>query len=77
MVKIGPVVLEKNEINPEVLKKKLLNFVNIFTLFRNYVHFEMGVVLHLNLNPLYQRNLCAKPSLAGIGLVILEKKIRM
>ena len=31
-----------------VLKKKFLNFVNVFSLFRNYLPLEKGGALHLN-----------------------------
>ena len=38
LVKIGPVVLEK----------KILKFVNVFSLFSNYLPLEKGGALHLN-----------------------------
>ena len=38
VVKIGSVVLEK----------KIFKFVNVFSLFRNYLPLEMGGALHLN-----------------------------
>ena len=39
LIEIGPVVLEK---------KIFLNFLNAFSLFRNYLPLEMGRALHLN-----------------------------
>ena len=33
---------------PVVLEKKIFNFINVFSLFRNYLPLEKGVVLHLN-----------------------------
>ena len=36
------------EIGPVVLKKIFLNFVNVFSLFRNYLRLEKGGALHLN-----------------------------
>ena len=36
------------EIGPGVLEKKILNFVNVFSLFDNYLLLEKGGVLHLN-----------------------------
>ena len=39
LVEIGPVVLEK---------KKVFNFVDVFSLFRNYLPLEKGGALHLN-----------------------------
>ena len=53
LVETGPVVLEK---------KGFFNFVNVFSLFRNHLPLEKGVVLHLN-----------KPEFPV--LAILEKKI--
>ena len=38
LVKIGSVVLEK----------KILNFVNVHYVFRNYLPLEMGMAFHLN-----------------------------
>ena len=54
-------VLCLDEIGPEVLKKKILNFVNVFSLFCNYLQLEKGVALHLkkNLNPHHPKTLCA------------------
>ena len=39
LVEIGPVVLEK---------KICSNFINVFSLFHNYLPLEMGRALHLN-----------------------------
>ena len=36
------------EIGPVVLEKKFLNFVNVFSLFRNYFPLEKGVALYFN-----------------------------
>ena len=43
-------------------RRRFFNFVNIFSLFRNYLPLEKGRALHLkkNLNPLHPRMLCAK-----------------
>ena len=50
-VKIGPVVLEK---------KIFLNFVNVFSLFHNYLSLEKGGALHLHKleSPLPKDTLC-------------------
>ena len=63
------------EIGPVVLEKKIFNFINVFSLFRNYLPLEKGGVLHLNkLEPIHQRMLCA---LVETGPMVLEKKIKM
>ena len=36
------------EIGSVVLEKKIFNFVNVFSLIRNYLPLEKGGVLHLN-----------------------------
>ena len=36
------------EIGPVVLEKKIFNFVNVFSLFHNYLPLEKGGALHLN-----------------------------
>ena len=36
------------EIDPVDLEKKILNFVNVFLQFRDYLPMEKGGVLHLN-----------------------------
>ena len=36
------------EIGPVVVEKKILKFVNVFSLFRNYLPLEKGTALHLN-----------------------------
>ena len=57
-------------------RRRFLNFVNVFSLFRNYLPLEKGRALHLNnLNPLPQG--CFVPNLVEIGPVVLEKKIKM
>ena len=35
------------EIGPMVLEKKILNSINVFLLFHNYLSLEKGVALHL------------------------------
>ena len=59
------------------LRRRFFNFVNVFSLFRNYLPLEKDRVLHLNksekVNPLYPRMLCAK--FGRNGLVVQEKKI--
>ena len=55
------IVPKLDEIGPVVLEKKILNFVNIFLLFRNYLPLENGgPFIWINLNPLHLRMLCAK-----------------
>ena len=42
-------------------RRRFFNFVNVFSLFWNYLPLEKGRALHLiNLNPLHSRILCAK-----------------
>ena len=42
-------------------RRRFLNFVNVFSLFCNYLPLENSRALHLiNLNPLHSRMLCAK-----------------
>ena len=57
-------------------EEDFLNFVNVFSLFRNYLPLEKDGALHLNelanLNPFTQG--CFVPSLVEIGPVVLEKK---
>ena len=43
-------VLNLVEIGPLVLEEKILNFVNVFSLFRKYLPLKNGVALHLNKN---------------------------
>ena len=53
-------------------RRRFLNFVNIFLLFRNYLLLEKGgPFICTNLNPLHPR------SLVDIGPVVLEKKMKM
>ena len=55
------------------LRRRFFNFVNVFSLFRNYFPLEKGRALHLNkIESFYPRMLCAK-----FGPVVLEKKIKM
>ena len=64
LVEIGSVVLEK---------KKILNFINAFSQFRNYSPLEKGCALHLNKfeNPDTKEGTVLR--LVVIGLVALEK----
>ena len=56
-------------------RRRFLNCVNVFSLFRNYLPLEKGGVLHLNKNefPSYQGYF--EPRLVEVGSVVLEKKI--
>ena len=63
------VVSSMGRICPEVLEKKILNFVNAFLLFCIYFLFEKGLDLH---KKNYIR--CIVPSLVENILMILEKK---
>ena len=55
-------------------RRRFFNFVNVFSLFRNYLPLEKGRALHLNnLESLIQGYFV--PSLVEIGPVVLEKKI--
>ena len=64
------------EIGKGVLRRRFLNFFNVFSLFHNYFiyyhHLEKGVALHLN--PFPQG--CFVPSLVEIGQVVLKKKMK-
>ena len=40
------------------LRKRLLNFVNVFSLFRHYIPLEKGVALRLNKSPSHKDVLC-------------------
>ena len=53
-------------------RRRFLDFVNAFSLFRNYPPLEKGGVLHLNIT-----QGCFVLSLVEIGLVVLEKKSKM
>ena len=50
------------EIGSVVLKKKIFKFVNVFSLFRNYLPFGEEMTLHLNIldSPWPKEALCAK-----------------
>ena len=53
-------------------RKRFLNFINVFSLIRNYLPLEKGKALHLKLwIPFTQ--VCFVPSLDDIGPVVLEK----
>ena len=41
-------------------RRRFFNFINVLLLFHNYLPLEKGGALHLNLNPLHLRMLCAK-----------------
>ena len=56
-------------------RRRFLNSVNLFSLFRNYLPLEKGVALHLNKFELPSPNGCFVPSLVEISPVVLEKKI--
>ena len=57
-------------------RRKFLNFVNVFSLFRNYLPLEKGMTVYLNKsNPLHTR--CFVSGLVDIGPVVLEKKMKM
>ena len=51
------------------LRRRFYNFINVFSLFRNYLPFEQ------TWNPFTQE--CFVPSLVEIGLMVLEKKMKM
>mgnify|MGYP003691595853 CR=1 FL=1 len=54
-------------------RRRFFNFVNVFSLFFNYLPLEKGRALHLiNLNPLHSR-IYFVPSLVEIGSVVFEK----
>ena len=59
-------------------RRRFLNLVNVFSLFRNYLPFEKGLALNLNkLESPSPKDALIKfvPSLVKIGPVVLEKKI--
>ena len=58
-----------------VLVKKILNFMNVFSLLRNYLPLEKGVALHLNILESFFIHGCIVPSLFEIGTVVLEMRI--
>ena len=68
LVEIGPVVLEK---------KIFINFVNVFSIFRNYLPLEKGEALHLNKHesPSPKDVLCQV--WLKLGQVVLQKKMKM
>ena len=59
------------EIRSAVLEKKILNLVNIFSLFRNDLPLKKGEALHLN----KLESSSPKDEFVEIGLVTLERKI--
>ena len=63
------------EIGPVVLEKKILNFFNVFSLFRNYLPLEKRWALHLNKleSPSPKDALCQV--WLKIGSLVLEKKV--
>ena len=58
-------------------RRRFFTFVNVFSLFRNYLPLEVDRVLHLNKlgSPCNQG--CFVPSLVEIGPAVLEKKISL
>ena len=61
------------EIVHVVLEKKILNLVNIFSLFRNYLPLKKGEFLYLN----KLESSSPKDEFVEIGLVVLERKISL
>ena len=58
-------------------RRRFLNFVNVFSLFRNYLPLEIGGALNLNkLESPSPKLGCFVPSLVEIGPVVLEKNIK-
>ena len=55
--------------------RRFLYFVNIFSLFHNYLPLEIGVALYLNKIWVLITKVCFVPNLAEIDRVLLEKKI--
>ena len=55
----------------------VLNFVNVYSLFCNYLPLEKCVAYHLNKFESLLPKGCFVPSLFDIGLVVLEKKMKM
>ena len=53
--------------------RRFFNFVNVFSLFRNYLPLEKGVALHMNKFESPSPNGCIVPSLVEIGPMVLEK----
>ena len=68
LCEIGQVVLEK---------KIILNFINVYLLFHNYLPLEMGVTFHLNKleSPSLVTQGCIVLSLVEIGPFVQEQKI--
>ena len=66
-----------DEIGSVVLEKKIFFFVNVFSLFLNYLPLEKGKALHLYKleSPLPKDALCLV--LVEISPVVLEKKMKM
>ena len=58
-----------DEIGSVVLEKKIFFFVNVFSLFLNYLPLEKSGALHLN-----KLKSPSPKSLVEIGSVVLEKK---
>ena len=56
------------------MRRRFVEFVNIFSLFRKYLHFEQGVALHLKKKIPFTRWWFVL-SLVEIDQVVLEKKI--
>ena len=56
-------------------RRRFLNFVNVFSLFRNYLPLEKGGTLHLYMYLNLFTQGCFVSSLVESGPVVLEKKI--
>ena len=65
------------EIGPVILEKKKLNFVNAFSLFRNYLPLEKGWLPHLIKLEFPLPKDALLPSLVEIGPMVLKKKMKM
>ena len=58
-------------------RRRFLNIVNEFSLFRNYLPLEKGMALHLNKTWIPFTQGYFVQSLVEIGPVVLEKKMKM
>ena len=56
-------------------RRRFLNFINVFSRFRNDLPLEMDGSLHLNKFESSSPKGCFVPNLVEIGQVVLEKKI--
>ena len=61
-----------------VLERKVLEFVNVFPLLRNYLHLERSGNLHLKkLESFSPKDALCQVFFYNIGLVVLTKKMKM